>query len=119
MRKITVLVLTIAFCLGLFGCSEKTYQLAWDGFCYTESGSPMELESADKKYIIDLLNDATWNPELSKCACDFYFVTQKQKIEYHSESGTFNDITSDKSFNVTEEQRLKINNFLMVGDSEK
>lgn len=57
MRKITVLVLTIAFCLGLFGCSEKTYQLAWDGFCYTESGSPMELESADKKYIIDYVTD--------------------------------------------------------------
>ena len=85
---------------------------------YTASDSPMELESNEKKYIIGLLNEGAWETELSNCDCDYYFVTQKQRIQYHSECGMFNDITNGKVLKITEEQRLKINSFL-VGESEK
>lgn len=119
MRKNVVLLLVVVFCLSLFGCSEKTYQLAWDGFCYTASDSSIELGTDDKEYIIDLLNSATWENDLSNCDCNFYFITQKQRIEYHSDCGIFNDTTNKKSHKVTEEQRLKINEILIVGDSEK
>ena len=118
LRKLVALSLIFVLSLTLFGCSEKTYQLAWDGFCYTASDSPMDLESNEKKYIIGLLNEGAWETELSNCDCDYYFVTQKQRIQYHSECGMFNDITNGKVLKITEEQRLKINSFL-VGESEK
>ena len=66
----------------------------------------------------DYLNEGAWETKLSNCDCDYYFVTQKQRIQYHSECGMFNDITNGKVLKITEEQRLKINSFL-VGESEK
>ena len=112
MKKIFALLLTCLLCLSVFGCSEKPYQAAWDGFCYTAEHQPVDMESADKKYIINLLNKAVWETNIEDCECDFYFSLQRQRVEYHSECGTFNDITNGKSTKVAEDQRLKINTIL-------
>ena len=112
MKKIFALLLTCLLCLSVVGCSEKPYQAAWDGFCYTAENQPVDMESADKKYIINLLNKAVWETNTEDCECDFYFSLQRQRVEYHSECGTFNDITNGKSTKVAEEQRLKINTIL-------
>lgn len=112
MKKIFALLLTCLLCLSVVGCSEKPYQAAWDGFCYTAEHQPVDMESADKKYIINLLNKAVWETNIEDCECDFYFSLQRQRVEYHSECGTFNDITNGKSTKVTEDQRLKINTIL-------
>lgn len=112
MKKIFALLLTCLLCLSVVGCSEKPYQAAWDGFCYTAEHQPVDMESADKKYIINLLNKAVWETNIEDCECDFYFSLQRQRVEYHSECGTFNDITNGKSTKVAEDQRLKINTIL-------
>ncbi len=115
MKKIIALFLTCLFCLSVVGCSEKTYQLAWDGFCYTASEHQVvEMKAEDKKYVINLLNKATWEAGLENCECDFYFSMQSQRVEYHSECGTFHDMTNGKSTKVTQEQRLKINGYLSI-----
>ena len=120
MKRIITLILVCTFCLGLFGCAEKTYTLPYDEFCYSNDGQQtIDLELKDKEYIINLLNESEWIDDLSNCGYDFVFYTQKQEVRYHSECGTFNDITSGKGLQVTEELRLQINGFLEVADSEK
>ena len=119
MKKIFALLLTCLLCLSVVGCSEKPYQAAWDGFCYTAEHQPVDMESADKKYIINLLNKAVWETNIEDCECDFYFSLQRQRVEYHSECGTFNDITNGKSTKVAEDQRLKINTILNLNAAKE
>lgn len=119
MKKIFALLLTCLLCLSVVGCSEKPYQAAWDGFCYTAEHQPVDMESADKKYIINLLNKAVWETNIEDCECDFYFSLQRQRVEYHSECGTFNDITNGKSTKAAEEQRIKINSILSLDASKE
>ena len=119
MKKIFALLLTCLLCLSVVGCSEKPYQAAWDGFCYTAEHQPVDMESADKKYIINLLNKAVWETNIEDCECDFYFSLQRQRVEYHYECGTFNDITNGKSTKVAEEQRIKINSILSLDASKE
>ena len=113
MKKIFALLLTCLLCLSAVGCSEKPYQAAWDGFCYTATEhQAVEMKSEDRKYIINLLNEAVWETNIEDCECDFYFSLQRQRVEYHSECGTFYDKTNGKSTKVAEDQRLKINTIL-------
>ena len=120
MKKIFALLLTCLLCLSVVGCSEKPYQAAWDGFCYTATEhQAVEMKSEDRKYIINLLNEAVWETNIEDCECDFYFSLQRQRVEYHSECGTFNDITNGKRTKVTEDQRLKINTILNLNASKE
>lgn len=123
MKKVILLLTLLIFLLPLSGCIKPTYELAWDGFCYTaeEHEQPVELDPKDKNYIIDILNDAAWINDLAKCPPDFVFVTQKQRVNYNCECGVFNDVTTGRSTTVSEEQRIAINAMLKNStvDSEK
>lgn len=114
MKKYLAFLLVLLTLIPLAGCAERTYELSWDGFCYTAGTQeqPVELEPKDKNCIIDILNSATWVNDLAKCPPDFVFVTQKQRINYNCECGVFNDITRGKSTTVSEEQRVTINNII-------
>lgn len=115
MKKLIALVLLLLCVLGVVGCMSKTYELPHDQFCYSVDGAQAyELDSADKQYLIDLLNSASWVNELSSCDSDFVFYTQKQEVRYHSECGTFTDFTNKKSTTVSEEQRATINAMLGI-----
>ncbi len=118
MRRIIVLIMLCISCFGLFACVEKNYTLPWDQFCTDETGE-IKLKTEDKKYIIHVLNESEWQNDLTDCGCDYTFYTQKQVVEYHSECGTFNDVTSKKSTKVAEEQRVRINSFLEIVNLEK
>ncbi len=123
MKKYFAFLLVLLSLLSLTGCAERSYELAWDGFCYTAGAyeQPVELDPKDKNYIIDILNSATWANDLAKCESDFVFVTQKQRVQYHCECGTFIDVTNQRSTTVSEEQRIAINAILKssTADSEK
>ena len=123
MKKLIVFLTLLFSLLPLSGCVKPTYELAWDGFCYTaeEHEQPVELDPKDKNYIIDILNSATWVNDLAKCPPDFVFVTQKQRVNYNCECGIFNDVTNERSTTVSEEQRIAINAILKnsTEDSEK
>ena len=123
MKKQLAFLFVFLSLLPFSGCAEHTYELAWDGFCYTAEAyeQPVELDPKDKNYIVDILNNATWVNDLAKCPPDFVFVTQKQRVNYTCECGVFNDITSGRSTTVSEADRLKINAILKnaTADSEK
>ena len=115
MKKLLALVLSLVCVLGLVGCSQQTYKLPHDQFCYSMTTSQdIELSTEGKQYIIELLNNATWTNDLAKCANDFVFYTQKEEIHYHSECGTFNDITNQKMTTLSEEQCNTINAMLGI-----
>ncbi len=119
MKKFVSFTLSMVFILGLVGCSSKSYELPHDQFCYayespTDRTREVELRKADKNYIVDLLNEGSWIDDLSNCGSDFVFYTQKQEVRYHSECGTFNDVTNKKSMTVSKEQRTTINAFLGI-----
>ena len=92
---------------------EKNYVLPWDRFCYSAvNGSVIELEPAQKKFIIDLLNNGDWYDDLAKCPPDVKFYTQNQEIGYCAEEGIFNDFTSGKSLKISKENRVIVNEYL-------
>ncbi len=115
MKKLIILCLALAILtISFVGCSNKTYELPHDAFCFTiDPSTTVEINAADRSYIIHILNEATWTNDLTNCGSDFVFYTQKQEVRYHSECGTFNDITNQKAMTVSEEQRIKINNILI------
>lgn len=115
MNKLILSVLTLFCVIALASCSDKTYELPHDQFCYSADGAQTyELNSDDKQYIIDLLNGASWVNDHSNCDSDFVFCTQNQEVRYHSECGTFNDYTNHKSTTISEEQRATINAMLGI-----
>ena len=115
MKKLIALVSVFVIVWGMVGCTNKTDELPHDQFCYSADGSQTyELNNDDKQYVIDLLNNASWVNDLTNCASDFVFYTQKQEVRYHSECGTFNDYTNKRSTPVSEEQRDTINAMLGI-----
>ncbi len=108
---LSILVLFLAS-----GCG-KTYELPWDQFCLRiEDNREILLSAEDKGYIIDALNKGNWSGSTTDCECDFVFYTAKQEVRYHSECGTFNDCTNRRAFELSEEQRQRINEMLNVRD---
>ena len=104
MKRAAVVLLLIVFLIAT-GCAS-TYQLP-DDIAQTDAAYVEDLQQ-----IVDLLNDGHWNYDLTDCAADFTFYTKEQKITYHSHCGTFNDVTRRRSFTVSEEQRIAINEIL-------
>lgn len=117
MKRFFILSLLLCFIfIGLVGC-EKTYEIPYDQFCFYigekgEFSLGISLSLSEKKDIIQILNNGRWENDLTNCACNFKFYTQKQTVAYHTECGTFNDYTNQKSMTISEEQRQKINTIL-------
>ena len=113
MKKALALALSFILALGFCGCSQKIYELPWDHFCYSAvDGSVIELEPAQKSFIIDLLNNGDWHNDIAKCPSDVKLATQKQSIGYCAEEGIFNDFTREKSLKISEENRVIVNEYL-------
>ena len=112
MKKLISFIIFLALIFSLAGCREREYELAWDGFCYLRSGEAVELEPDEKGYIIDLLNEAEWDKPVSNCLADFFFATQRQHIDYHSECGVMCDTTNGRSTLLSDRERERVNSML-------
>ena len=114
-KTISALLIIPILIFSLFGCAEKIYKLPWDQFC-TYRDLVVDLDSDGRLYVIDLLNDLEWRDGVANCACDFTFYTQKQRVGYHSDCGTFIDFTRAKCASVNAEKRTKLNGVLGVDE---
>ena len=116
MKKLIALIISLICVFTLSCCTDNTdkeYKLPQDQFCYSiENSQTVELKTKDKKYIIDLLNEASWVNDAHNCGYNFFFYTQEQELTYQSTCGAFYDITNRKSTFVSEEQRVAINAIL-------
>ena len=113
MKKLFILTLVLLAFLGLSGCALKMYKLPQDGFCYyAHGGDKIELSQEAQEYIIDLLNDGKWYPDIAKCDSDVNFYPKGFKLGYCAESGVFNDFTLKRSLSISNDIRDKINEYL-------
>lgn len=112
MKKILALCLiliVLSFCL-LTSCSGNNYKpisLKYQNFDYAPytDGEP-------KSFLVDLLNNSKWHNDVAKCNCDYSIVMKNSReIFYHSEFGTFIDYDFDKSLTISEEDRMKLNDY--------
>ena len=98
---------------SLIGCTKSKYKLAWDGFCYyADSGDALELDIKDKRYIVALFNDGEWTGTAPNCIYDYIFVTQRERVYYHSDCGALYDATEHVSLLLTDEERTSVNSVL-------
>ena len=113
MKRIISAILVVIGAISLFGCSKGKYELAWDGFCYyADSGDAINLDASDKRYIIDIFNDGEWKSTAPNCIYDYMFVTQRERIYYHSDCGVLYDTAGCVSLVLTDSERARVNAML-------
>ncbi len=67
-----------------------------------------------KRFLVDLLNNSKWHNNVAKCDCDYTVIMKNMReIFYHSECGTFIDYDFNKSLTVSEENRVKLNDYFV------
>lgn len=79
---------------------------------YQDSDYAAYTDGEPKSFLVDLLNNSKWHNDIAKCDCDYTVMMKNQReIFYHSECGTFIDYDFDKSLTVSEEDRVKLNDY--------
>ena len=79
---------------------------------YQDSDYAAYTDGEPKSFLVDLLNNSKWHNDIAKCDCDYTIIMKNNReIFYHSECGTFIDYGLDKSLTVSEEDRVKLNDY--------
>ena len=76
----------------------------------------MDLTEDAQAEILSVLNRGEWTDDVTNCAHDYEFKVDNASIRYHSECGTFIDITAKRSMTLADEQRVLINELLGVSE---
>ena len=74
--------------------------------------SKIDLPSSDANTVISIFDSANWAPSAAKCLDEYEMWLGNEMFYYHSECGTVNDRTNDRSFCLTDTQREDINKIL-------
>ena len=116
MKRIFLSILAIILCLAAFsGCANNQYKGPLS--CITRIGADgvtalMDMTEDAHKTILSALNKGKWQDGVTNCGYDYEFTTKKETIRYHSECGTFIDMTNNKSMILSGQERLSINTIL-------
>lgn len=107
----------IAFCLILIvlstflltSCSVNYKPISLK---YQNSDYAPYTDGEPKIFLVNLINNSKWHIGVAKCACDYTIVMKNdRKIFYHSECGTFIDYGFNKSLTISEDDRIKLNDY--------
>ena len=112
MNKITFLCLiSVLLAISvLTSCSINDYKPI--SIKYQNSDYSAYDDEEHRTFLIDLLNNGKWYNEVANCGCDYTIIMKNNReIFYHSECGTFIDYDFNKSLTVSEEDRVKINDY--------
>ena len=116
MKKRIVFLLTIICVLFLTGCGKK-YEGPLSCISYIgNEGTVVLIDMTEEvhKEILAVLNSGHWYNDVSKCESDYSFETKNEKIYYHADCGTFNDVTNKRYMTLPEAEKAKINQLLGV-----
>ena len=70
----------------------------------------VKMTAEDSQIIRNYFSDGKYENGTGDCMSDYIFTTRAgQKIYYHSECGTFNDIVNNGSYKVSDYQREERN----------
>lgn len=112
MKKIIALclILIVLSTFILTSCSINNYKPI--SIKYQNSDYAAYDDGEHRSFLIDLLNNSKWHYDVAKCDCDYTVIMKNNReIFYHSECGTFVDYDFNKSLTVSEEDRVKLNDY--------
>lgn len=121
MKQILLTILAITLCLTIFsGCANNQYKGPLS--CISHIGADgetalMDMTEDAHKTIISALNKGKWQDDITNCGYDYEFTTKNETIRYHSECGTFIDITNGRVMVLSNDDRVRINEVLGVSEA--
>ena len=96
----------------LTSCSINNYKPI--SLKYQNSDYAPYPDGEHKSFLVDLLNNSKWHNDVAKCECDYTVIMKNDReIFYHSGCGTFIDYDFNKSLTVSEENRVKLNDYFV------
>ena len=116
MKRILLAILAITLCLTIFsGCANNQYKGPLS--CVSRIGADgvtalMDMTEDAHKTILSVLNKGKWENDITNCGYDYEFTTKNETIRYHSECGTFIDITNGQAMVLAEKDKDIINDLL-------
>ena len=116
MKRTLLTILAIILCLAAFaGCANNKYKGPLS--CISHVGTDgvialMDMTEDAHKTILSTLNKGKWENDVTNCGYDYEFTTKNETIRYHSECGTFIDITNGKSMVLVNKDKEIINDLL-------
>ena len=109
MKKILALCLTIVLSISLLiSCGINNYKPI------SVKHQNSDYAACGDAFLTNLLNNSKWYNDVAKCECDYTILMENgREIFYHSECGTFIDYDFNKSLTISEEDRVKLNNYFV------
>ena len=121
MKQILLTILAITLCLTIFsGCANNQYKGPLSCVSRIEADGVtalMDMTEDAHKTIISALNKGKWQDDITNCGYDYEFTTKNETIRYHSECGTFIDITNGRVMVLSNDDRVRINEVLGVSEA--
>ena len=118
MKRTIPLILAFIMCLSILsGCSNVKYKGPLS--CVSHVGvdgvtALMDMTEDAQAEIISALNSGEWGDGGTNCGHDYEFTIDNATIRYHSDCGSFNDITNKRAMTLSEEGKANINKILGV-----
>lgn len=114
MKRLAALILA-AVCFFCFASCNLSPDYKGALSCISHIGcngtvTSMDMTETAQQKILTALNDGKWIDDVTNCNHDYEFTADSNKIRYHSECGTFIDITNGRAMTLSEEDRIEINN---------
>lgn len=116
-RILSILIILLLFVSLFVGCSSVKYKGPLS--CVSHVGvdgvtALMDMTEDAQAEIISALNSGEWGDGGTNCGHDYEFTIDGATIRYHSECGSFNDITNKRAMTLSEESKVNINKVLGV-----
>ena len=116
-KKVICFVLTLVLMLQCTGCTNTTEAGLYDISqlqVYTpyQPNNTVDLSDELVNYFETLWNDAEWEPDTTKTACDYVFVYDNATVRYVADTGLFNDVENNRHCYISESQRDHVNALL-------
>ena len=121
MKKFLAVLLLLMVLFALTACGN-TYKGPLS--CISHLGTDGQIALIDytedvHKEILHAMNTDKWTDDVTNCGHDYEFEVDGATIRYHSECGTFIDVTAKRSMTLTDDERVEINKLLGASDGNK
>lgn len=127
MKKCTAWCLVLAIALFLVGCgnTDSEGKISETGISIDENKPTWAVDSVnsndtahpclspeDAVVLEELLASDNWIPDVGNCGVDVTLIGDAYQLSYHSECGTFNDLTNHRSLQLNEHDKDSFNELL-------
>ncbi len=122
MKRLLSILIVLLLCFSVFtGCSNVKYKgpLTCVSHVRVDGVTALiDLTEDAQAEIISALNSGEWVDGVTNCGHDYEFTTKNETIRYHSECGTFIDVTNGQAMELSDEDRMSINSLLGATETD-